>query len=168
MGAALVPLLFVPLTETSGRMPGYFDAYIVFLIFSIPCGIARGFTTIVVCRFFGGGASSVAINLVRGTISDVWEGADQLSLPMSVFRSSSVIGIALGPLAGGAITTHLSFRWIYWILLVAIGALLPVFWFLLCETRGDRILAREATKWRKNTLSRNLATQNLKSTSHLR
>lgn len=41
MGAALVPLLFVPLTETSDRMLGYFGAYIVFLIFLVPCGVAK-------------------------------------------------------------------------------------------------------------------------------
>lgn len=149
MGAALFPLLFVPLTETSGRMPGYFGAYIVFLIFLVPCGVAQNFQTMVVCRFFGGGASSVAINIVGGTISDVWKGPQQRSLPMSLFGTTSVIGIALGPLVGGAITTHLSFRWIYWVLLISIGALLPVFWFLLVETRGDIILSREAKKWRK-------------------
>ncbi|KAB8298341.1 hypothetical protein EYC80_002067 [Monilinia laxa] len=150
MGAALVPLLFVPLTETSGRMPGYFGAYIVFLIFLIPCGVAQNFQTMVVCRFFGGGASSVAINIVGGTISDVWKGPQQRSLPLSLFGTTSVIGIALGPFVGGAITsTYLSFRWIYWVLLICIGALLPVFWFLLVETRGDIILAKEAKKWRK-------------------
>ena len=34
VGAALFPLLFVPLTETSGRIPGYFIAYIVFEVCS--------------------------------------------------------------------------------------------------------------------------------------
>lgn len=99
-------------------------------------------------QIFGGGQSSVAINIVGGTISDVWKGAQQRSLPMALFGTTSVVGIALGPFVGGAITTHLSFRWIYWVLLVSIGALLPVFWFLLVETRGDIILARDAKKWR--------------------
>jgi hypothetical protein len=29
MGAAFWPLIFVPLTESSGRMPGYFVAYFI-------------------------------------------------------------------------------------------------------------------------------------------
>lgn len=149
VGAAVWPLLFVPLTETSGRMPGYFGAYIAFLIFLIPCAVAQNFETMVICRFFGGGASSVAINIVGGTISDVWKGAQQRSLPMSLFGTTSVVGVALGPLLGEAVMTHLSFRWIYWVLLISIGALLPVFWFLLVETRGDIILERHAKKWRK-------------------
>ncbi|CZR57290.1 related to multidrug resistant protein [Phialocephala subalpina] len=132
----------------NGRMPGCFGVYIIFFIFLVPCGVAQNFETMVVCRFFGGGASSVAINIVGGTISDVWKGAQQRSLPMALFGTTSVIGIALGPF-GGAITTHLSFHWIYWILSISIGAFLPVFWFLLVETRGDIILARNAKKWRK-------------------
>ena len=67
MGAAVFPLVFVPLTENTGRMPGYFASYIIFLIFLIPSATASNFATIVVTRFFGGGASSVAINIVGGT-----------------------------------------------------------------------------------------------------
>ncbi|KAE8444913.1 hypothetical protein EG329_014161 [Mollisiaceae sp. DMI_Dod_QoI] len=95
IGAALFPLLFIPLTETSGRMPGYFRAYIVSLIFLATCSAIRNFQTMVVCRFFGEGASSVAINIVGGSISDVWKGAEQRSLPIALFGATSVIGIAL-------------------------------------------------------------------------
>ena len=65
MGAALFPLLFVPLTEHAGRMPGYFIGYIVFEIFLFPSALARNFTTMVVTRSIGGGASSVSIKIIR-------------------------------------------------------------------------------------------------------
>lgn len=64
MGAAIFPLLFVPLTENTGRLPGYFGAYVLFCIWLIPSALSPNFATILVTRFFGGGASSVAINLV--------------------------------------------------------------------------------------------------------
>lgn len=105
MGAALFPLLFVPLTEHSGRMPGYFIAYLVFEIFLFPSAFARNFATLVVTRFIGGGASSVSINIVGGSISDIWKGDAARSLPMSLFGLTSVVGIALGPFIGSAITT---------------------------------------------------------------
>ncbi|TGO82171.1 hypothetical protein BPOR_0901g00060 [Botrytis porri] len=53
IGAAIVPLLFVPLTETSARIPGYFGAYIVFLIFLIPCGAAQNFETMIAMDILG-------------------------------------------------------------------------------------------------------------------
>ena len=112
MGAALFPLLFVPLTENTGRMPGYFVsycidhrqqailtnwkvAYIVFELFLFGSAFADNFATLVVTRFFGGGASSVSINIVGGSISDVWKGDKARSLPMSIFGFTSVAGIAL-------------------------------------------------------------------------
>ena len=103
MGAALMPLLFVPLTEPFGRMPGYFIGYIVFEAFLFGSAFAPNFATLVVTRFFGGGASSVAINIVGGSISDIWEGSIGRSFPMSIFGWTSVVGIALGPFVGSAI-----------------------------------------------------------------
>ncbi|OCF31601.1 multidrug transporter [Kwoniella heveanensis BCC8398] len=154
VGAALFPLLFVPLTENSGRMPGYFIAYIIFLIFLVPSGVATNFATMITTRFFGGGASSVAINIVGGTIADIWKGPAERSVPMSIFGMTSVVGIALGPFIGGAIQTNettINWHWIYWIQLIFDGALLPVFYFILKETRGDVILARKAKRIRKET-----------------
>jgi MFS family permease len=149
MGAAIAPLVFVPLTENIGRMPGYFISYIVFLVFLLPSALAPNFATIITTRFFAGGASSVAINIVGGTITDIWRGDRARSLPMSIFALSGVVGIALGPFIGGAITTGLNWRWIYWIQLIIDGALLPIFYLILTETRGDVLLKRRAQRLRK-------------------
>ncbi|KZF22902.1 MFS general substrate transporter [Xylona heveae TC161] len=151
IGAATFPLLFVPLTENSGRMPGYFISYIVFLIFLFPSAFAQNFATMIVTRLIGGGASSVSINIVGGTISDIWKGPKERSIPMSIFGMTSVIGIALGPFIGGAIQRNLDWRWIYYIQIIFDGGCLPIFWFILKETRGDVILARKAKKLRKST-----------------
>jgi MFS family permease len=73
---------------------------------------------------------------------------------MSIFGMTSVVGIALGPFIGGAIQTNqdpLNWHWIFWIQLIVCGGLLPVFWFLLRETRGDVILMKKAKKIRKET-----------------
>jgi len=115
VGAAVSPLLFVPLTKNIGRMPGYFASYILFLIWLIPSATAPNFATLIVTRFFGGGASSVSINIVSGTLTDIWRGDRERSLPMSVFGMTSVVGIALGPFVGGAVLTGLGWRWIYWV-----------------------------------------------------
>jgi MFS family permease len=149
MGAALFPLLFVPLTENTGRMPGYWASYCLFLMWLIPSATAPNFATLVVTRFFGGGASSVAINLVGGSITDIWKGARDRSLPMSIFGMTSVIGIALGPFVGGAINSGLNWRWIYWVQLIVGAGFLPLFLIILRETRGDVILMRKAKKLRK-------------------
>jgi MFS family permease len=68
---------------------------------------------------------------------------------MSIFGMTSVVGIALGPFIGGAIQSGLEWHWIYWIQIIVDGSLLPLFWFILTETRGDVILAKRAHKMRK-------------------
>ncbi|KAJ5081078.1 hypothetical protein N7456_013316 [Penicillium angulare] len=154
MGAAFWPLIFVPLTESSGRMPGYFVAYFILVVSLFPSAFAQNFATLVVTRFFGGGASSVSINIVGGSISDVWYGNEARSLPMSLFGFTSVVGIALGPFVGAAIQTinkHDPWRWIFYIQIIYNAALIPVFWLILRETRGDVILKKRAKKLRKET-----------------
>ena len=154
MGAALAPLIFVPLTESSGRMPGYFIAYVVFEVFLFPTAFANNFATVVVTRFFGGGASSVSINIVGGSISDIWKGNKARSLPMSLFGFTSVAGIALGPLVGSAIQTlgeKSAWRWIFYVQVIYNAALIPIFYLILKETRGDVILAQRAKRLRRET-----------------
>ncbi|EAW12204.1 putative MFS multidrug transporter [Aspergillus clavatus NRRL 1] len=154
MGAAFWPLIFVPLTESSGRMPGYFVAYIILVATMFGSAFAQNFATLVVTRFFGGGASSVSINIVGGSISDVWYGEKARSLPMSLFGFTSVVGIALGPFIGSSIVQiHKTdpWRWIFYIQIIYNAALIPIFWFILKETRPDVILKNRARKIRKET-----------------
>ncbi|KAL4926284.1 putative MFS multidrug transporter [Aspergillus undulatus] len=154
MGAAFWPLIFVPLTESSGRMPGYFVAYIILIATLFGSAFAQNFATLVVTRFFGGGASSVSINIVGGSISDVWHGEKARSLPMSLFGFTSVVGIALGPFIGSAIVQikkNDPWRWIFYVQIIYNTALLPIFWLILRETRPDVILKRRAKKIRKET-----------------
>ncbi|KKK17681.1 hypothetical protein P175DRAFT_0438461 [Aspergillus ochraceoroseus IBT 24754] len=154
MGAAFWPLIFVPLTESSGRMPGYFVAYFILVVSLFPSAFAQNFATLVVTRFFGGGASSVSINIVGGSISDVWQGDRARSIPMSLFGLTSVIGIALGPFVGSAIQSihkKSPWRWIFYIQIIYNAALIPVFWLLLQETRADVILSKRAKRIRRET-----------------
>ncbi|KAF2180669.1 hypothetical protein K469DRAFT_729878 [Zopfia rhizophila CBS 207.26] len=97
-------------------------AYIVFELFLFGSTFTDRFATVVVIRFFGGGASSVSIN-ISGSISDVWKRNKARNLPMSLFGFTSVEGIALGPF---------------------IGVEDPRRW-------GDVIFAKRASKFRKAT-----------------
>ncbi|KAL1643906.1 hypothetical protein SLS58_004580 [Diplodia intermedia] len=125
-------------------------SYIMFLIWMVPSAVAKNFATLIVTRFFDGGFSSVSINIVGGTITDIWRGDRDRSLPMSIFGLTSVVGIALGPFIGSAIAANMYWRWIYYIQLIFDGGCLPLFWFILNETRADVILARRAKKLRKS------------------
>lgn len=152
----------------------YFGAYIIFVAFLFGSAFAQNYATLIVTRFvretllrspnsttdpssnlqFGGGASSVSINIVGGSIADVWKGDKARSLPMSLFGFTSVAGIALGPFIGSAIIQidkEDPWRWIFYVQIIYNAGLIPIFWFILRETRSDVILARRAKKLRKET-----------------
>lgn len=124
MGAATLPLVFVPLTESSGRMPGYFISYAVLVACMFGFAFPKNYATMLVMRYFGGGGSSISITIVSGTISDIWRGSKERSMPMAVFGLTSVIGIALGPFVGSAIyQVHQNAPWRWYRLLLSFFAL---------------------------------------------
>lgn len=132
----------------------YFGAYLVFVLSLFGTCFAYNYATIIVTRFIGGGGSSVAINIVGGSIADIWKTDASRSVPMSIFGFTSVAGIALGPFVGSVILQINKtdpWRWVFYIQIIFNAALIPVFWLILKETRGDVILAKRAKKLRKET-----------------
>ncbi|KAK9428218.1 hypothetical protein V1505DRAFT_377618 [Lipomyces doorenjongii] len=56
--------------------------YAALIAFLFGSAFSQNFQTIIITRFLGGGASSVTINKVGGTITDIWKGPAQRSLPI--------------------------------------------------------------------------------------
>lgn len=114
MGAAVLPPFLVPLSESWGRMPGYGFGYAIYVICLFPSAFAQNFATMVVTRFFGGGAAAATINIIGGSISDLWRGSVARSRPMSLYVFAGVVGVAIGPCVGGGlnqIRIGTSWRW---------------------------------------------------------
>lgn len=125
-GCCAVSARFCPIDREYGK-----DARLICCVynlrdFPISLSICQKFCNLVVTRFFGGSASSVSINVVGGSISDVWRGDKARSLPISLFGFTSVAGIALGPIVGSAIVQihkpdhglETPWRWIYYIQII--------------------------------------------------
>ena len=87
--------------------------------------------------------------MIGGTVTDIWRGGRDRSIPMSIYALSSVVGIALGPFFGGAVQRNMSWRAIYWIQLALDAGCFPFLFSVLRETRGDVILAKRAKRIRK-------------------
>ncbi|OJD36188.1 mfs multidrug transporter [Diplodia corticola] len=130
------PTLFWATTSWNvGRMPGYFGSYIMFLIWMVPSAVAKNFATLIITRFFDGGFSSVSINIPA-----------HVHLRPHVRRRHR----AGGPFIGSAIAANMYWRWICYIQPIFDAGCLPLFWFILNETRADVILARRARRLRKS------------------
>lgn len=110
-GAALAPMVVLPIMEDYGTRSGYLIVYMIFLIFVIPQAVAKNFATFIVCRFFAGCAGGVLQDVMDGIIADIWEGATERSLPVSCYVFALLGGVSIGPVVGGAIVQSLGWRW---------------------------------------------------------
>ncbi|KAI9692833.1 MAG: hypothetical protein M1822_004827 [Bathelium mastoideum] len=145
VGAAIVPMVVLPLMEEYGVRIGYILCYTIFTILVIPQAVARNFSTLIACRFFAGGAAGVLQNGMDGIIADIWAGAAQRSLPVTIYVTGLLAGVSLGPVFGGAIISRCNWRWIFYIQLIIYGvALIPVL-LVMRETRSS-IIAAKSTK----------------------
>ena len=140
VGAALAPMVVLPIMEDFGMRIGYLVTYIVFLVFVIPQAVAQNFSTLIICRFFAGCCGGVLQDVMDGIIADIWPTAVDRSLPVTWYVFSLLAGVTLGPVIGGAIVRNLIWRWIFYIQLIIYGcSVLPIF-LIFRETRGPVIL----------------------------
>ena len=87
IGLGLGPMFLGPLSEFYGRRPIYIISLGFFLIWLIPCAVARNIQTMLIARFIDGFAGSAFLSVAGGTVGDMFT-RNQLQAPMMVFTAS--------------------------------------------------------------------------------
>ncbi|KAL2853410.1 major facilitator superfamily domain-containing protein [Aspergillus pseudoustus] len=149
-GLGLGPLVLGPLSEFYGRRNIYIVSFSFFLIWLIPCAVAKNIETMIVCRFINGLAGSAFLSVAGGTVGDLFD-RHELSAPMMLYTSSPFIGPEVGPLVGGFINQYTTWRWTFYVLMIWTGTLLASIISIVPETYHPVLLRRKAQKLRKET-----------------
>ncbi|KAI1113309.1 major facilitator superfamily domain-containing protein [Nemania sp. NC0429] len=150
VGFGIGPLVFAPLSEVYGRKIIYVSTLFVAVAFVLPCALAKNLATLLVGRAIDGIAFSAPITIIGGTLADLWR-AEERGIPMAAFSAAPFVGPAIGPLVGGFLSDNLGWRWLYWLTLILSGVVWILITFTVPETYAPTILARRATRLRKET-----------------
>jgi EmrB/QacA subfamily drug resistance transporter len=126
LAITVVTPLYGKLGDQYGRKLVLQGALVLFLIGSALCGMAQGMTELIAFRAvqgLGGGGLMVSAQAAIGDIVPPSERGRYTGLFGAVFGVSSIAG----PLIGGFLTTHTSWRWIFYVNiplgLIALGVL---------------------------------------------
>ncbi len=114
LAQTVVTPLYGKLGDLHGRKGVLQSAIIIFLIGSALCGMSQNMTQLIIFRAIqglGGGGLTVTTQAVVGDIVPPRERGRYQGIFGGVFGLSSIAG----PLVGGYFTTHLSWRWIFYV-----------------------------------------------------
>jgi EmrB/QacA subfamily drug resistance transporter len=107
----------------------------IFTIASAAAALAPSTEALIAARALQGLGGAVITPLSLTLLSDAFA-AERRGLALGVWSGVSGLGVALGPVVGGAVVEGFSWQWIFW-LNVPIGiALVPVALALLSQSRG--------------------------------
>jgi DHA1 family multidrug resistance protein-like MFS transporter len=120
LGISLGSLVVGPLSEELGRSPVYLVPSFLYLCFTLGDALAPNFAAQLVFRFLAGICSSSTLSIYGGSLADMWDNEERNNV-WPVFALSPLLSPILSPVAGGWISGHISWRWVYWIGLILLS-----------------------------------------------
>lgn len=120
LGFAFGPLLAAPMSEIYGRAICYNVANVLFVIFTVCTALSQNMGMLIAFRFLMGLAGSTPITNGSGTVSDMFP-VEQRGRAMAVWALGPLLGPCIGPVAGGYIVLDIGWRWVFWIIAIAVG-----------------------------------------------
>jgi EmrB/QacA subfamily drug resistance transporter len=102
------------LADAFGRRPVFAAGMLLFLIGSVLCGSAQSIEALVLFRVVQG-LGAGAIQPIAMTVTGDLYTLDERARIQAVFTSAWGLASVLGPVLGGWIVTHLSWRWVFFV-----------------------------------------------------
>ena len=140
----VMSILLIPIgriADARGRMRFYLAGTAGFGIFSMICAVSPNGTFLIIARCFQGLGAACLVATSAALVTAVFPPQERgRALGLNVM--ATYIGLTAGPVIGGLIVSHTSWRWIFFINVPIAIATLVNGWFLLGAENRDRKAAR--------------------------
>lgn len=142
------PLFLAPLGEIYGRRPVLSASNVFFVAFQIGCALAPNIGALIAFRFLAGIGGSGCLAVGGGVIADLFP-PQQRGLASAVYSIGPIFGPTVGPVLGGFLSQRLSWRWIFWLLLIASGTMTCCNGLFFRETNPRVLMKRKVARLSK-------------------
>lgn len=130
LGYAIGPLFLAPMSEVYGRLPVYHSCNFLFVVWSLACALAPNIGGLLVFRLLAGIAGSCPITIGGGSIADLIP-QEKRGAAMALFAMGPILGPVIGPVAGGYLAEAAGWRWVFWLITIAVRISDPAELYLL-------------------------------------
>src|SRR3954447_9042063 len=136
--ATVIPLTGWAMERVGGKRM-WMISVTLFLLGSTLCGLAWSTTSLIVFRVLQGFGGGMILPIGQAILAQA-AGPQRMGRIMSVIGVPTLLGPILGPVIGGLIVTHFSWRWIFFVNLPVGAVALALAWRILPrgEGRGRR------------------------------
>ncbi|KAJ5951974.1 Major facilitator superfamily domain general substrate transporter [Penicillium vulpinum] len=155
VGYCFGPLLIAPLSELYGRQYIYHVCNSLYVVWIIACGFAPDMGSLIVFRFLAGFAGSCLLTIGVGSIADMFV-QEKRGGAMAWWALGPLIGPVIGPVAGAYLSQAMGWRWNFYVLAMASGAITISSILTIRESYAPTLLAQKTKKLQKETGNMNL------------
>jgi EmrB/QacA subfamily drug resistance transporter len=135
-------LTFAALMLTGGKLADHYGrrlifvvGLIIFTLASLACGLAETGEMLIAARVVQGAGAALMNPATLSIISATFP-PEQRGMAIGIWAGVSALALAIGPLAGGLLTDHLDWSWIFFVN-IPVGVLAVAASFLVIEESRD-------------------------------
>ncbi|KAI9316980.1 major facilitator superfamily domain-containing protein [Dichotomocladium elegans] len=127
------PLLAGPWSDRFGRRPIYLLSLLIFVITSTAIALAPNYPVLLTMRMLQAIGASGPMIISSGLIADISSPQERGGY-FGILIASGQIAPIIGPVLGGLLSSTLSWRWIFWFLVIVGSTIFLIAAFFVSET----------------------------------
>ncbi|KIL57351.1 hypothetical protein M378DRAFT_171859 [Amanita muscaria Koide BX008] len=134
-----MPLVWSPLSEIKGRKFVYLVSLAMTVLGSVAIALSPNMPCVIGFRCLQATGSSAVMTIGASTLADIFD-PEVRGTKMGIYYMAPLLGPAIGPILGGALTTAFHWRAIFWFLAIYAGLCCLSFIFFRDTYRKERSL----------------------------